>query len=583
MAVDASFISSRVAQIFKDLNKEDIDEILQQSEIVELDPGDYLMEQDDESSKLYFLLSGRLRSVLREGSSVQVLGDVGVGEPVGELAFFSGSPRSASVLAVRKSKALALTRAGFQTIVSHRPSFATRVNQFIISRLKRNALEANKQAPPQNIVVVKLDPEADFTAWSDRMLDYFDEQSFNLSIYNQPENPHENSESFFESLDNNNDLNFLVVDQKNLEWSRKILIYADLVVVATAFEDSPELKPIEQELNIYQGGLLGKKVYLLMLHENDDEIPQGTAQWLKNRNVNLAIHLRKNHKDDIGRFCRILTHKANGLVLGGGGAKGFAHIGVVKAMQEKGIPIDFIGGASAGALGGLTMAICDFDVSEIEHICQESVKKKVASKDLDIPLVSIMSGKKLTRFIREIFKKRDIEDLWVNSYCVSANLTKAELAVHERGKIWRKIRASISVPGVFPPVVIDNYLHVDGGVMDNLPIDPMYRYPVDKIYAVSLSGIQDVKTNYNDTPTSMELLTAKFSKKRRYKIPNISSIIVNSMTLNSMQRQEINKSKVSHYVELDLKGMSFLSNKNWKVIVDEGYKQTKYWLEGLKQ
>lgn len=78
--------------------------------------------------------------------------------------------------------------------------------------------------------------------------------------------------------------------------------------------------------------------------------------------------------------------------------------------------------------------------------------------------------------------------------------------------------------------------------MDNLPIQPMYRFPVDKIYAVSLSGMEDIKTNYEDTPSSKELLAAKFSKKK-YKIPSISSIIINSFTLNSRQRQELTKKK----------------------------------------
>jgi len=582
MALDPSLINSRISNLFKNFSPEDIKEILEQSEFVDLEPGEYLIEQGDDSTTLYFLLSGRLRSTFKKGSSIKVLGDVGAGEPVGELAFFSGNPRSASVLAVRKSKALALSKAGFQKVVSHRPSFARRVNQFIISRLNRNALEVHKQVPPKNVAVIKLDPEADFSAWSERMLEYFEDLPLNLNIYDQSENPQESSETFFESLDNNEDLNIMVVDQNDLEWSKKSLIYADLVIVATAFADSPKLKPIEKKLDIYQEGLLGKKVYLLMLHEDGSQVPKGTSKWLKHRNVNLAIHLRKNNEGDIGRFCRILTHKANGLVLGGGGAKGFAHIGVVKAMKEKGIPIDFIGGTSAGALYGLTMSFCGFDMEQVEAICEDSVNKKITSKDLDVPLISIMSGKKLTRFIKQIFKKRDIEDIWINSFCVSANFTKAELTVHEQGEIWRRVRASISIPGIFPPVVIDNYLHVDGAVMDNLPIDPMYRFPVDKIYAVSLSGMQDIKTNYDDTPSSKDLLAAKFSKKRRYKIPSISSIIINSLTLNSRQLQEVTKSKVSHYLELDLKGVSFLDNKKWKGTVQKGYEQTLEWLEEIK-
>lgn len=330
-----------------------------------------------------------------------------------------------------------------------------RINQFIINRLNRNALEIHKQVPPKNIAVIKLDPTADFSAWSNQMIQYFNHQPLHLNIFEHSEKPSAKDDHFFESLDNNEDLNILVVDQNDLERSKKCIIYSDLVIVATSFSENSKLKPIEKKLDIYKEGLLGKKVYLLMLHDNIYDVPKGTAKWLKQRNIDLIIHLRKNHEGEIARFCRILTQKANGLVLWGGGAKGFAHIGVVKAMQKKGIPIDFIGGTSAGALYGLTMAYCDFDMEAVEAICDDSVKKKITSKDLDVPLISIMSGKKLTVFIKHLFKERDIEDIWVNSYCVSANFTKAELTVHERGEHWSRVCASISIPGIFPPVVID--------------------------------------------------------------------------------------------------------------------------------
>jgi predicted acylesterase/phospholipase RssA len=136
----------------------------------------------------------------------------------------------------------------------------------------------------------------------------------------------------------------------------------------------------------------------------------------------------------------------------------------------------------------------------------------------------------------------------------------------------------LAIPGIFPPVVIDNNLHVDGGVMDNLPVESMYFYPVDKIIAISLSTLQGVDVNYEDAPSSCSLAWDKVSLKKQFKIPGISSIIINSLINNSQQRQETTKEKVPHFIQLDLKGIGMLDDKRWKEIIQKGYDQTNAFL-----
>lgn len=141
--------------------------------------------------------------------------------------------------------------------------------------------------------------------------------------------------------------------------------------------------------------------------------------------------------------------------------------------------------------------------------------------------------------------------------------------------------ASMAIPGIFPPVVIDQYLHVDGAVMDNLPIEPMYRFPISKIIAVSLSGIIDRKVEYENIPGNWSLFWDKVSGKKKYKLPGVGSMIINSLMLNSNQKQEVTKSKVSHYCELNLKGVGLLDESKWKEILKKGYDQTNEYLEQL--
>jgi predicted acylesterase/phospholipase RssA len=250
---------------------------------------------------------------------------------------------------------------------------------------------------------------------------------------------------------------------------------------------------------------------------------------------------------------------------------------------EAGIEIDFLGGTSAGALYGLGMSHVDFDFEKIDAICQDSAKSKLTSNDFAFPLLSILSGRKMSNFIRKMFADADLEDFWVNSYCVSTNFSSAAAKVNDRGLARQMVQASIAIPGVFPPVVIDNQLHVDGGVMDNLPIEPMYRYPVRHIIAISLANHSNRLVDFAETPSVRSLIWDKLTRKKRFRLPGITSLIINSLTLNSRQKQETTKSKVSLYFELDLKGIGLLDDKKWNQIIKKGHGQTKSFIEGLPE
>jgi NTE family protein len=134
--------------------------------------------------------------------------------------------------------------------------------------------------------------------------------------------------------------------------------------------------------------------------------------------------------------------------------------------------------------------------------------------------------------------------------------------VHDKRSIYQKVTASIAIPGIFPPVVLDQELHVDGGVVDNLPIEPMYRFPLRHIIAISLSNHSNSQIDCPEIPSARTLLWEKLRRKKRPNIPSIGSLIVDSLTLNSRQRQDSSKSKASLYIELDLKGVNMLDDKN---------------------
>jgi len=574
---------SVLRRLFEELDTSDLEKILEAGERHQLQPGDYLFRQGDAGNALYIVLNGRLRAVMEDKNGMHILGDIGEAEPTGEFALFTNDPRMASVLAIRVTTVLEINKQEYLNLVAKNPAFAGILTSFLLKRMRRNILEQHSSKIPKNIALINLQPDNNLRPWADDIESALEKSGIPVQVFDHDTPPHQQNLSVFDTLEQNEGMNILICSAAQTEWSEQCLLYADLVIVATDFLADPGLYEIEEKLSLYSRSILNKKIYIVFLHEPDTVLPRHTRAWLAPRVVNLHLHIRRNNLADARRFARIISNRAIGVVLGGGGAKGYAHVGAVKAMLEAGIEIDFLGGTSAGALYGIGMSHSQFDHAKANQLCETAAKKKLTSNDYSWPFVSIMSGKKVTSFMKEMFGDADLEDLWINSYCVSTNFSTAGTKVHEKGLIRQVVQASIAIPGVFPPVVIDHQLHVDGGVVDNLPIEPMYRFPVRHIVAVSLSGLTTRNVDYTEMPTAGMLLWDKITGKKRFRTPGIVSLIINSLTLNSRQKQETTKAKVSLYFEMDLKGVGLLDDKKWDSTIQKGHDQMKAFLQNLPE
>ena len=570
-----------LSKLFEGMEENLVSHILSEATILHVEAGDSLFRQGDYGNSLYIVLSGRFRILANMENGVHKLGEIAEGEPVGEFSIFTKQNRMASAYAMRPSVVMELNEAKYFKIISHHPGFALKLTEILIKRVEKNYRKYHLQVPPKNIAVINLQPENDISPWTKAIEKEFARNNIEFHVYSSDNSLHNNYDEIFKEIENNTGLNFMICSDIDNDWTQKSLIYADLTIVATDFYAQNHIYEIESRHDLYNQNILNKKNYLLLLHPEQAPNPVNTKRWIEHRKPDLHIHLRKNHEGDTARFCRIMTNKAIGLVLGGGGAKGFAHIGGVKAILDTGIPVDIIGGTSAGALYGFGISYFDFDFGKINFHTEKAAKKKLISNDFTIPLVSLLSGKKMADHLKDLYGNTHIEDFWIPSYCVSSNFTTASISVHSSGPAWRKVLASIAIPGVFPPVIIDKELHLDGGVTDNLPIQPMFGYPVGHIISVALSGLTTREVSLNDLPSASALLWDKILRRKKYRLPGLTSIIINSLTLNSKLRQQQNKSEVSLSIELDLKGVSLLDDSKWRIIVQKGYDQMSSYLQNL--
>lgn len=339
-------------------------------------------------------------------------------------------------------------------------------------------------------------------------------------------------------------------DEGDTAWTRRCLRQADRVVLVATAGDDPDQGPAERALAEVPGE---RRCDLVLVHPAGTAAPTGTAAWLAGRAVTRHHHVRDRSPADLARVARFLSGTARGLVLAGGGMRGFAHLGVMQALDEVGIPIDAVGGASIGSImAGFYAAGLEHE--QRVHRARRAMVDQGSMVGFTLPLVAVSSGRKVTRLLREEPSfAGTIEDLWLPYFGVSASLSRAQEVVHETGPTWRAIRASIAIPGVYPPVHDGTQLLVDGGVMNNLPIDVMAGVVGDgPIVAVNLQGPGGRRRPpeaFEPALSGWRVLASRLNPfTPRMRVPRLADVLVRSMSLSTarLQRDRLG----SHSVEL---------------------------------
>jgi NTE family protein len=273
-----------------------------------------------------------------------------------------------------------------------------------------------------------------------------------------------------------------------------------------------------------------------------------------------------------------MSGTAIGLVLAGGGARGIAHIGVFRALEEAGISIDSIGGTSIGSV----MASCVARDWGWEQTLEENRRVFASNPTSDFnlfPFVSLLAGRKVDRIFGGSFGDHLIEELWLPFFCVSANYSQACEMVHTRGNLKRAILASMAIPGVFPPIISGNDLLVDGAMLNNMPVDVMARTGVSNIIAVDLrpDDKQRIELGFDQVPGTWQLLLDRLKPhaRRRYPLPSMLTTLVTATTLNSQLKMSQVCADVDLLFNPPVQRFGLLEWKSYELIIEEGYRHAQ--------
>ena len=221
--------------------------------------------------------------------------------------------------------------------------------------------------------------------------------------------------------------------------------------------------------------------------------------------------------------------KKVGLVLSGGAAYGLAHVGVIKVLVQNNIPIDYISGTSMGSLiGGLYCAGMTTD--EMEKVLERSTRNMIVDLDIfGLTEGGLLYGKKVVNFLRKLVGNVNIEDLKIPYCAIAGDIKAGKKYVFKNGDLIDAIRASISIPGIFKPVIKDGMHLVDGGVCDNLPVGEVRNLSAEKVIAV------DVCTFYSHEP----------------KLKSVIDVLINSSNMLVSQMVQAQKDKGDVYIKID--------------------------------
>jgi predicted acylesterase/phospholipase RssA/CRP-like cAMP-binding protein len=562
-------------------------QLAEQLEPVHVPAGEVVIAQGDEGDGLFLVVSGRLRVSVETDGTERVLHDLARGAVVGEIALLTNRPRSATVRAVRDSDLLMLRVSAFHAVAERTPAVLGQMGRLLVDRLlavdrphleptgSRAIAVAPAGTDPRPAAKVAEDLAARLARTGSVFRIDAEVVSRHLgpgAAQRGPGDPgRDELTGWLYAVERDNNHVVYQTDAQDSSWSRLCLSQSDVVLLTAVAAADPGLGAVEARA--LASGLL--RCELVLVHPSQ---PSATAKWLEGRSVADYHHLRDGQPEDVARLARMVTGTAYGLVLGGGGPKGFAHLGVVRALEEAGIPIDVIGGTSIGAVMG---ALCAQGLADTERV-ELAVLAFARSGRLispTLPLIALSSGRRVDRLLaKHLIPTTLIEDLPRRFFCVSANLTRAEAVIHENGILWHAVRASLSLPGIFPPVYADGDLLVDGGVLDNVPAGTMRaRVGSGSVIAVDLSPEVEPVTAAPFDPglSGWRVLARRLSRRTRSgEMPSVIDILSRSTGLSGVrhQRATLTDDQVDLLLHPPISGLGALDFKGGVALIETGYR-----------
>ncbi|MES2723259.1 MAG: patatin-like phospholipase family protein [Pseudomonadota bacterium] len=530
-----------------------------------------LFDAGEPADHLYFVRAGRLGAFRREeGHEPQFLGVIRPGEPAGEMSMISGVPHSGHVVALRDSEIFALPREAFFDACDDDSEVMVELARLMILRSRQAATKSSGAAPSVFGFVTIGEPVA-VRPQVDRIAREVGKLGYSVTVVGA-EAQHAPTE-WFSEVERDYDFVLYCAEGADLGWRQVVGRQVDrLFRIGRGDVVPPATHPHVNEP--LQGQNL---VDLILVQKRGTAKPVGSEAWMDAAKPARLFHMRRDHAGDVQRIARVLTGQAVGLVLSGGGARAYAHIGAVKALSERKVPIDFVGGVSMGAIVAAGVGL-GWDDAEMEQRIRAAFVNTSPLDDIAIPLLAMTRGEKVRERLAEHFGDVQIADMWLPFFCLSSNLTTGTYQLHRRGLLREALRATISLPGVLPPATHNNEVLVDGAVMKNFPADVMRINELGPIIGIDVSRGRSITAADVARPSSVWrwILSGQWRKG-----PPIVSLLMRAATVSTGRDLAAARDATDVLVTPDVTGVEIRDWAAYDPAVAGGYKAMNEALDKL--
>ncbi|HUC14429.1 MAG TPA: cyclic nucleotide-binding and patatin-like phospholipase domain-containing protein [Acidimicrobiales bacterium] len=543
--------------------------------------GQAVLREGEPGDALYVLVRGRLRVDAGEWA----LHEIRPGELFGEIAVVTRKPRTTSVYAVRDSELLVLPAVAFEELVGRKPGILREVSRVLVDRLLTVDRPAAAGDTSLVVAAVPVTRQPELVEESLRELVEAFARYGSTACGRRQDLPEGTSVAeWAHHFELASQYIVYVAGREDPEWFTSCVRQADrvLLLADAACPPGPAERALGREISELAPYT---PVQVVLLHRSSEHLPHATAAWapvLRPPASHPAWHqVRLGRSEDFRRVARLLSGRGCGIVLGGGGPRGLAHLGVMEALDDAGVPVDAVGGTSIGALMGMFRAL-DLERDERRR---QALGGLVGSGFLfspTLPVMSFSSGRKIRRLLESgcggDLGSMDVSDCWLPFFCVSASITRAVSVVHDQGHLATAVRASLSLPGLLPPVRHGDDLLLDGGLLNNLPVDVMReRLDGGTVIAVDL-GVQiemRVPEGYQETPTGWQLLALRLKQRGRGEpLPSLIGVLQRAKELAAIdaERRQSTVHRADLYLRPPVAGAPSLDFRAARDLVDVGYR-----------